>query len=99
MGSRCSPINPGLVRTAMTEYLLEQPRVGEHAPWFPPAREHATEPPESAGRLAVFLSRDRDSRPSGRMFRVEPEYAHLLQEAEQIVQEDLHVLRLRTTQA
>jgi len=94
-GIQAYAINPGLVRTAMTEFLLEQPRVAEYAPWFPPAMQGGTVSPDLAGQLVVFLATVRDRRLSGRVFSVYAEYENLSAEAERIARDDLYMLRLR----
>ena len=99
-GIQVYALNPGLVRTAMTEYLLRQPRVAEYAPWFPPAMaQDAQVPPDDAGRLAVFLAAVRDARLSGRAFSIGSDYARLSAEADPIERDDLYVLRVQMTRA
>jgi NAD(P)-dependent dehydrogenase (short-subunit alcohol dehydrogenase family) len=89
-------LGPGLVRTAMTEYLLGRPGVEQINPGFVAAlRSGNVAPPEQAGRLAVFLATLRDPRLSGRLFQVGSDYARAPDRAEDIARDDLFTLRLR----
>ncbi len=87
---------PGLVRTAITEYLQGHPGVPVYIPWFVPAMVAGRDvPPERAGQLAVFLATVQDPRLSGRVFGATTDYASAVERAEDIAREDLQTLRLR----
>jgi len=89
-------LNPGLVRTAMTEALLAHPEVGTYNAGFVARMAGGHDvPPERAGDLAVFLAGLRDPRLSGRLFDVNWDYASLPERAETIARDDLQLLRLR----
>jgi NAD(P)-dependent dehydrogenase (short-subunit alcohol dehydrogenase family) len=98
-------LDPGVVRTAMTEGLLTIPNI---SPSFVAAMSH-TVPPEGAGHLAVSLAALREPRLSGRLFQVtsllhdanghdrevSDGVAELVLKAETIARDDLYMLRLR----
>jgi NAD(P)-dependent dehydrogenase (short-subunit alcohol dehydrogenase family) len=74
-------ISPGLVRTALTEEL------GDDAPWTPP---------ELAPRLVRVLASGRGDRLSGRYIHAEhDDVEDLIARADELVQDDSHVIRLR----
>jgi NAD(P)-dependent dehydrogenase (short-subunit alcohol dehydrogenase family) len=90
-------LGPGLVRTAMTESLMRDPRIREYNPGFAAGMAGSRAvPPERAGALAVFLATLQDPRLSGRVFGVAGDYASAVAQADEIAGEDRQTLRLRT---
>ena len=89
-------IYPGLVRTEITEQIL-QSEAGQR--WWPEARMWVEEgrfvPPERAAQLVVFLAAGHGDGLSGRCLYEHYDVAALAQRAEAIQRDDLYVLRLR----
>lgn len=90
-------INPGTVRTPMTEALLADPATPKWIPWFPRIFEEGHDvPPERAAGLVLFLASGKADALSGCFVSVDDDVAQLVQRAEEIRQSELHTLRLRT---
>jgi NAD(P)-dependent dehydrogenase (short-subunit alcohol dehydrogenase family) len=93
---RIFAIYPGLVRTALTEEVL-QSEAGQR--WLPQGRSLFEQgrdvPPERAAQLVVFLAAGYGDELSGRCLDVSDDVVELAQRAEAIQREDLYVLRLR----
>ncbi len=89
-------INPGSVRTAMTDYLIESEAGRTYLPWY---REFilggGDVPAELSANLVVLLASGRADSLSGRFIEVTDDLDQLIAQAEQIVRDDLHTLRLR----
>jgi 3-oxoacyl-[acyl-carrier protein] reductase len=85
-------LTPGRARTAMTEHMLESPAGSR---WLDMPTSGWV-PAEKAGELTVFLSSGRADALSGRFIHVLDDVQELVCRAEEIRQEDLYVLRLRT---
>jgi 3-oxoacyl-[acyl-carrier protein] reductase len=74
-------ISPGLVRTAMTDWL------GDDAPWTPP---------ELAPRLVRVLASGRADRLAGRYLHAEhDDIEELIRRADEVSEDDLNAIRLR----
>ena len=93
-------INPGNVRTSMTEYLHDSEVVGQRAPWMQENwRERfaqATDTPiERSVNLVLRLATGQADTLSGRYIDVEDDLTELLARADEIQSQDLYTLRLR----
>jgi NAD(P)-dependent dehydrogenase (short-subunit alcohol dehydrogenase family) len=86
-------ITPGTVRTQMTEGLL---RAAEERALASNLVSGKWLPAERAGDLAVLLASGKADRLSGRFIHVLDDLTDLLRRADEIEQNDLYVLRLRT---
>lgn len=88
-------IDPGTVRTAMADYLMESEAGRTHAPWF---REYVMAggdvPVELSANLIRFLASGKADTLSGRFFAVWMDALHMVQQADQIRKADLFTLRL-----
>ena len=78
-------ISPGLVRTAMTQDMQI----------FKDVPDDKWSPIENAGNLCVFLASGKADRLSGRYLTVRDNIPELIRRADEIVENDLYVLRLR----
>jgi NAD(P)-dependent dehydrogenase (short-subunit alcohol dehydrogenase family) len=88
-------IHPGSVRTAMADYLINS-EVGQT--WVPELRaiyEETEIPAEQAGKLVVRLASGQADALSGRFLSVYDDIDALLERAEDIVGDDLYMLRLQ----
>lgn len=88
-------ISPGLVRTAMTEYVLES-TAGRK--WLPEASAIPTEhwvSAEQAAELVRFLASGQGDGLSGRFIHVGDDYVAMAGRAGEIRSRDLYTLRLR----
>jgi NAD(P)-dependent dehydrogenase (short-subunit alcohol dehydrogenase family) len=87
---------PGLVRTALTEYLAESP---EGRVWLPWVRRVLTEgrdtPPERAVQLVMFLVSGRGDALTKRLLDASSDVEELLARQAQIEREDWYTMRLR----
>jgi len=95
-GVRVFAINPGLVRTAMTEFLAES---AEGQRWMPWVREVLATgrdaPPARAVNLVLLLACGRADSLTGRFLNITDDVARLLGRQAEIEQEDLYTMRLR----
>ena len=86
-------LNPGVVRTAMAEYVLV---AGEA--WTPWYRRYFDEgrdaPPEHIAELCVFLASGKGDALSGRFVSVSDNITEMVQRAEEIKKNNLYTLRL-----
>jgi NAD(P)-dependent dehydrogenase (short-subunit alcohol dehydrogenase family) len=89
-------INPGLVRTDMTAYIVESEEGQRWRPdvakWF---EEGGDRPPELTGRFIAFLVSGRANALAGRFLDVEDDLTDLVNHAEDIEREDRYALRWR----
>ena len=88
-------INPGLVRTAMSEAALScgEPSVEQ---WFKDAFANQEDvPPDSAASLVVYLASGAADALSGRSIKASDDVAQLVTRAAEIDEHDLYVLRER----
>jgi NAD(P)-dependent dehydrogenase (short-subunit alcohol dehydrogenase family) len=94
-------MNPGNVRTAMLDYLVESDEVRQRAPWIQHwaqqlYRDGGDTPIEHSVELMLFLASGKADALAGRFIDVDDDLAGLLQQIELIEREDLYTLRLRT---
>jgi NAD(P)-dependent dehydrogenase (short-subunit alcohol dehydrogenase family) len=89
-------MDPGLVRTGLTERLMASAAGQE---WLPSVGARLTTgrdvPPERVGQLAVFLASVAGDELSGRLIHVDDNLAELARRTAEIQRNDLYVLRLR----
>ena len=89
-------MGPGLVRTAMTRIQLES---AEGKKWFSRAADWFAEgvdrPPTEAARVALWLATLPPGKLVGRVFDIRHDLDWIEANAGQIVEQDLHTLRLR----
>lgn len=88
-------INPGLVRTTMSEDALScgEPSIEKlFGDWFDSGEDI---PPEGAGELVVFLASGKADVLSGRCFGVGADPRDMVARAAQIEESDLYAMRLR----
>lgn len=100
-GIRAFAMDPGTVRTSMSEYAATSEAVGQYAPfvqqWFQQLfRDGADTPLERAVDLMLLLVSGKADALSGRYIDVDADLDALLQQTELIEREDLYTLRLRT---
>jgi NAD(P)-dependent dehydrogenase (short-subunit alcohol dehydrogenase family) len=95
-GVRAFAIHPGLLRTQMTEYLMQSPEGRKWFPWFRDSFDAGKDvPPERAAQLVVLLAAGMADGLSGRFLDVADDLTQLLQQREEIERDDLYTLRLR----
>lgn len=89
---------PGLVRTFGSEYLFTSPDVPQELADIFRGRFSRGEdtPIECAAQMLLFLVSGSADALSGRCIRVQDKEEELVQRAEEIQREDLHILTLRT---
>jgi NAD(P)-dependent dehydrogenase (short-subunit alcohol dehydrogenase family) len=96
-GIRLFAIEPGTVRTAMAEQVLESQAGQRWLPWlrdtFNQGRDVSTEP---AARLVLLLASGRADALSGRFFTVADDVLGMADRAQREGLDDLQTLRLRT---
>lgn len=93
-------INPGNVRTSMTEYLHDSEVVGQRAPWMQQNwrqrfAEATDTPIERSVTLVLQLAAGQADVLSGRYIDAENDLTELLHRAGEIQSKDLYTLRLR----
>jgi NAD(P)-dependent dehydrogenase (short-subunit alcohol dehydrogenase family) len=89
-------IDPGSVRTAMTEYLIESEEGQTYFPWYRKfILEGGDVPAELSASLVTLLASGQVDSLSGRFIQVSDNVDQLILYAEQIEEEDLYTLRLR----
>jgi NAD(P)-dependent dehydrogenase (short-subunit alcohol dehydrogenase family) len=95
-GLQVFAIHPGLVKTAMTEYLAESPEGQKWIPWIREVFATGRETPlASAVDMVLFLASGRGDCLTGRFLRVTDNLAGMAQQMAQIEQEDWYTLGLR----
>jgi NAD(P)-dependent dehydrogenase (short-subunit alcohol dehydrogenase family) len=94
-GVRVFALQPGTVRTAMAESVLNSAEARQRMPWFAEMFEKGQDvPPELAGRLVVLLASGQADALSGRFLAVEWDVEGLVRRADEIVGSDALTLRL-----
>ena len=89
-------IDPGSVRTAMTEYLIESVEGQTYLPWYRKLiLEGGDVPADLSANLVALLASGRLDSLSGRFISVFDDIDQLILHAEQIAQDDSYTLRLR----
>jgi NAD(P)-dependent dehydrogenase (short-subunit alcohol dehydrogenase family) len=89
-------IQPGTVRTAMAEELLQSETGKQWLPWFQKIfDEGRDDPPEAGAKLVLYLASGAADALSGRFFAAPGSPADIDGRADEILRRDLHVLRVR----
>ena len=84
------PIRPGIVRTAMVE------EARHHLPFVQKLLDDGLEvAPDVVADLVLFLASGKADALSGRLFSVNEDLDEIVKQADQVLQEDLYLLRLR----
>jgi NAD(P)-dependent dehydrogenase (short-subunit alcohol dehydrogenase family) len=88
-------IDPGTVRTAMTEHVLESEAGKKWLPWFRKLFDQGRDvPAEKAAQLVVQLASGRADALSGRFLGVADDLAKLLGRLEEVKRGGLYALRV-----
>jgi NAD(P)-dependent dehydrogenase (short-subunit alcohol dehydrogenase family) len=89
-------IDPGTVRTEMSQHLLESEAGRKWLPWFRKLFERGRDvPPEKAAELVAQLASGKADALSGRLLSVSDDLARLLGRLDEIERGGLYTLRLR----
>lgn len=89
-------IDPGTVRTAMSQHVLESEAGKKWLPWFrKPFDQGRDVPPEKAAQLVVQLASGSADALSGRFLSVADDLPKLLEQSEEISHSGLYTLRVR----
>ena len=88
-------IQPGTVRTAMAENLLQSEGGKRWLPWFQAIFEKGQDdPPERGAALVTYLASGAADALSGRFFMVPEDPAGIVRREDQVRERDLYVLRM-----
>jgi NAD(P)-dependent dehydrogenase (short-subunit alcohol dehydrogenase family) len=88
-------IQPGTVRTAMTDAALRDESAAFWLPWLAQTFQEGRDvPPEKAAQLVLFLASGRADGLSGRFFDVAEDAEGMVQRAEEVKAKDLYLLRM-----
>jgi NAD(P)-dependent dehydrogenase (short-subunit alcohol dehydrogenase family) len=94
-GVRVFAIQPGTVRTAMAEAVLNSAEARRHLSWLVTMFEVGQDvPPERAGELVVLLASGRADALTGRFLAVEWDVEELVRRGEELAGTDALTLRL-----
>jgi NAD(P)-dependent dehydrogenase (short-subunit alcohol dehydrogenase family) len=89
-------LDPGTVRTAMSEHVLESEAGKKWLPWFRKLFDQGRDvPAEKAAQLVVQMASGRADALSGRFLGISDELEKLLGRLEEIKTADLYTLRVR----
>ena len=89
-------IDPGTVRTALSQHLLESEAGKKWLPWFRKLFDQGRDvPPEKAAQLVVHLASGGADALSGRFLGVADDLPKLLAELEEVKRSGLYTLRVR----
>jgi len=89
-------LDPGTVRTAMSEYVLESEAGKKWLPWFRKLFDRGRDvPAEKAAQLVVQVASGRADALSGRFLGIADDLEKLLGRLEEIKRADLYTLRIR----
>ncbi len=89
-------VDPGTVRTAMSERLLVSDEGKKWLSWFQKIFDEGRDvPPDQAAHLVRFLASGKADALSGRLIQVSDDVTEMLRRAEEIQHNNLHTLRLR----
>jgi NAD(P)-dependent dehydrogenase (short-subunit alcohol dehydrogenase family) len=89
-------IQPGTVRTAMAEELLQSESGKRWLPWFQKIFDDGLDdPPEAGAELVVYLASGAADALSGRFFAAPGSPADIRDHVDEISSQDLHVMRVR----
>ena len=90
-------IQPGTVRTAMAQELLDSAEGARWLPWFQKIFEEGGDvTADPATSLVLFLASGKADELSGRFFAVPEDPAAVVERAAEVKREDLYALRMRT---
>ncbi len=90
-------LDPGTVRTDMAQYLIDSDEGKKYVSWFAGIFTGGRDvPPEMSADLVAFLASGQANSLSGRYISVEHNLPEMLQHVEEILQNDLYAMRLRT---
>jgi len=90
-------IQPGTVRTAMSEEVLNSPEALRWLPWLKKTFDEGGDvTAEPATALVLFLASGKADALSGRFFSVPEDPAEVGERVEEVKREDLYTLRMRT---
>jgi NAD(P)-dependent dehydrogenase (short-subunit alcohol dehydrogenase family) len=93
-------IDPGSVRTDMTEYLITSEEGRKYVPWYRDMILAGHDvPAELSARLVTMLASGKADALSGRFISVHDDFEQMLAQADQIAQDDLYALRLHKLNA
>ena len=93
-------IQPGTVRTAMAEQMLNTPDAARWFPWFRNIFDEGRDvPPDLAANLILYLASGQADALTGRFFIVPEDPEEVVKRTEEVKQEDLYALRLRRLQS
>jgi NAD(P)-dependent dehydrogenase (short-subunit alcohol dehydrogenase family) len=96
-GIRVFALVPGVIRTRMTEWLMDDPDAQSWLPQFKPIFDEGRDDPiERVGQLIVRLASGQADALRGRIVSVRDDFEGLLRDAEAIRRDDRYALRLRT---
>jgi NAD(P)-dependent dehydrogenase (short-subunit alcohol dehydrogenase family) len=89
-------IDPGTVRTAMTQHLLDSEAGKMWLPWFRKLFDQGRDvPPDKAAQLVMHLASGRADALSGRFLGVADDLPKLLEQFEEVKRSGLYTLRVR----
>ncbi len=89
-------VHPGMVRTAMTEYLADSELGRERIPWVGEVLDAGREDlPAPAVKLVLFLAEGRGDALTGRFLRATDDVQGMVARAAEIEKQDLYTMRLR----
>jgi NAD(P)-dependent dehydrogenase (short-subunit alcohol dehydrogenase family) len=90
-------IQPGTVRTAMAQELLDSPEASRWLPWFQKIFDEGGDvTADPATSLVLFLASGKADELSGRFFAVPEDPAMVVERAAEVRRDDLYALRMRT---
>jgi NAD(P)-dependent dehydrogenase (short-subunit alcohol dehydrogenase family) len=89
-------LDPGTVRTAMSQHVLESEAGKKWLPWFPKLFAQGRDvPAEKAAQLVVHLASGRADALSGRFLGVADDLPKLLEQLDEVKRSGLYTLRVR----
>jgi NAD(P)-dependent dehydrogenase (short-subunit alcohol dehydrogenase family) len=89
-------IQPGTVRTAMAQELLDSPEGTRWLPWFQKVFDEGGDiTADPATSLVLFLASGKADELSGRFFAVPEDPAKVVEHAAEVKRDDLYALRMR----
>jgi len=96
-GVKAFAIAPPAIRTAMTEFILNDPGGKKWRPGFAKIFEEGKDaPPEVVSKLALELVSGRADRLTGRYFLAPADFEEIVARTDEILEKDLMTLRIRS---